>query len=785
LFAPEDCFVSWKQVCRRYGAFETALRRTERFAAGCVSKTTFGVPIFPGYGGSDSDAQQRLRTLAYRGAQRRYGVVSDAVAERLEYELALIGRKQFAPYFLIVRDIVSQSPRTCGRGSGAASIVAYSLGITNVDPLRYGLMFERFLNPGRTDPPDIDIDFAWDERDGVLDYVFKKYGTEHAALVATHQTFNIRMALREVARVYGFTEGEIGTVTKKIPFMFAMPEKGDLEHALRSIPRAVPLALDPPWPDIIAVARKLLGTPRGIGTHCGGTVITPGPIRRAAPVQFSAKGYQIVQWEKDGAEEMGLVKIDLLGNRSLAVIRDAVGMVRKEGGVFDERCWDPASDSATVQTLASGKTIGVFYVESPAMRLLQQKTGRGDFEHLVIHSSIIRPAANRYIKEYIRRLNGAPYTVEHPVLAQVLEETFGIMVYQEDVAKVAMALAGFGFEEADELRKIMAKKSKRRRLEDVRQRFYDGARARGVQRKTIEAVWKMMRSFSGYSFCKPHSASYVQVSFQSAYLKTHYPAAFMASVLRNYGGFYTTQAYVSEARRMEIAVEGVDINESVDTFIARTNTIRVGLLQVKGLSAKAAKRIIEERANGGSYRSLDDCLQRCGIEEADAERLVAAGAFDRCERGVNRAQQYWKLRAWYHSGTKNVPFLPPHDAITLLRQQYRLLGFLTGIHPLTLCIPENSERTVFIADLPKYRNRRVRLYGWCVTSRTVVTLYGENMQFVSFEDESGICETVLFPDVYKEFTRFVTRHEAYRIEGRVVEEFGVCVVEVNRLEPLR
>ena len=245
-----------------------------------------------------------------------------------------------------------------------------------------------------------------------------------------------------------------------------------------------------------------------------------------------------MQWEKDGAEEMGLVKIDLLGNRSLAVIRDTLENIKREGIIFDQNRWDPQSDKKTVDLFASGDTMGVFYTESPAMRLLQRKTRTGDFDHLVIHSSIIRPAANKYIREYIKRLHGAQYKVPHPVLQETLSETFGIMVYQEDVSRVAMSLAGFSAEDADALRKIMSKKAKGKRFEDFRIKFFQGARKNGVSRDATEEIWKMMLSFCGYSFCKPHSASYVQVSFQSAYLKAHFPAAFMAAVLSNYGGYY-------------------------------------------------------------------------------------------------------------------------------------------------------------------------------------------------------------------------------------------------------
>ncbi len=779
-FAPDSLFVSPDELSRRYAIFDKALGETEQFGRRIRSRSDFGTPIMPRFI-SDTPAIIRLRDKAFQGAKRRYANITPEVRTRLDYELDLIGRKGFASYFLIVDDIVKQSPRTCGRGSGAASLVSYCLGITNVDPIRYNLMFERFINPGRKDPPDIDVDFAWDERDDVIDYVFRRYGEHHVAMVATHQTFGGRMALRETARVYGLTEAEISAISKKFPYVHVSDEGGpDILQIMRLHPKTRHLHLDSPWPEIIADAQKLLGKPRGIGTHCGGVVITPGPIYRHAPVQISAKGVRVIQWEKDGTEEMGLVKIDLLGNRSLAVIRDAIQHIKKQGITFDEQRWDPASDEKTGQMLAQGETMGVFYIESPATRLLQKRSQRGDFDHLVIHSSIIRPAANRLINEYLRRLHGGRWTPEHPVLASVLSQTYGIMVYQEDVARVAMALAGFNFVEADGLRKVMSKKDKFNQLESYRVKFIRGARARGVSDQAIQKIWGMCRSFSGYSFCKPHSASYVQVSFQSAWLKAHYPACFMAGVLSNYGGFYSTQAYISEAQRLGITIEGPDINSSDDRYRAVGMIIRVGLCQIKGLSAHARRSIIEQR-KGKPYRSLDDFLWRCRIEENDAERLIAAGACDSVESGCTRPQLFWKMRCTYrkHGGEKPPP-LKQYSARQLLAAQYRMLGFLTGCHPVTL-VQNPVRQSVKIDELRRHVNRNVCFLGWCITSKTVSTRLGESMQFVTFEDQTGLCECVLFPDVYQKFVHKLGWHEAFVVRGKVTLDRGALVVEVSEI----
>ena len=382
-------------------------------------------------------------------------------------------------------------------------------------------------------------------------------------MVSSHVLFQPRMAVREVAKVYGLGDGEIGQVSKRLPYFWRAPQT-DLSFldSIKRRPEAKALDFPDPWPAILTTAQQLIGTPRYLSVHPGGVVITPGPVSDYVPVQRAPKGVPIIQWEKDATEDAGLVKIDLLGNRSLGVIRDAVAELKSNRIQFDESRWEPEDDFATQEALAHGRTMGCFYIESPAMRLLQQKSKVGDFEHLVIHSSIIRPAANEFIREYIRRLHGGSWEPIHPCMADVLDETFGIMVYQEDVSRVAMALAGFSHTEADRLRKVMSKKDREHQLKDFHKRFFAGARVRGATDEQISGIWEMMMSFSGYSFCKPHSASYARVSFQAAFLKVHYPAEFMAAVISNRGGFYGTFAYVSEARRLGLTILPPDVNIS-------------------------------------------------------------------------------------------------------------------------------------------------------------------------------------------------------------------------------
>ena len=793
--APADAWLDSPQgYSRRFAACPETLRATEELAE-TLSFTGpgFGIVLPPW---KKADAAAALREDAYAGARSRYGgELPEAVVERLETELGIIAKMGFSAYFLVVRDIVRQSPRICGRGSGAASLIAYCLGITNVCPLKHNLYFGRFLNPGRKDAPDIDVDFAWDERDDILADVFDKY-RGHAAMVANHVLFQPRMAIREVAKVYGLADGEIGRVTRRLPmFWRAAAVDADLHQEIAGRPEARALEFPNPWPDILKHAQGILGTPRYLSVHSGGVVITPDPIDSYVPIQQAPKGVPIIQWEKDATEEAGLVKIDLLGNRSLGVIRDALANLNDNGKAFDESRWEPEDDFATQEAVGQGRTMGCFYIESPAMRLLQQKAGVGDFDHLVIHSSIIRPAANDCIQEYLRRLHGGDWEPIHPLLTDTLDETFGIMVYQEDVSKAAVSLAGFSDAEADGLRKILSKKDRKHALRDLRDRFFRGAAARGVSPDQTDAVWDMIMSFSGYSFCKPHSASYAQVSFQAAYLKVHYPAEFMAAVISNGGGFYSTFAYVSEARRMGLDILPPDVAVSGKRWSGENGAIRVGLGAIKGLSEETRARILNEQSR--PFSGMGDFLDRTRPDEAEARALIHCGALDRFNPGGNRAVILWNLALWDRSrhpaassGTlfgalpdTRVPDLPPEDPKARLRREFAVLGFLCDRHPMTLYADTiETLRTVTARDLPSRFGRRVRTAGWLITGKRVRTKHGESMEFLTFEDETGVMETTFFPEPYHRFCHIIDMGRPYLLTGQVEQDWGATTLTVDSIE---
>ena len=769
-----------------------ALKNTWLLARDCQTEWRNTSQVFPAYQDKEEDHFDILRKRCLQGIKWRYGKISRMIKKRLDYELSIIREKGYVDYFLVVADIADSFPIHCGRGSAAASLVSYLLGITHVDPIKHNLSFFRFLNPNRRDLPDIDIDFPWDERDKVLEFVNKIYGNERMAMVANHVGFRGRGAIWEVAKVFGLSSAEIKRVTKRL----SIYTRGEtLKEQIASHPRCKNLQLPPPWPRIISLASQISGFPKHLSVHCGGTVIVPDKISKYVPIQKAPKGVNIIQWEKDQAETAGLVKIDLLGNRSLSVIRDTLKALQVNYGYeIDYSRLNPLQDSQTLRLLAEGRTMGIFYVESPAMRQLQKMTGKGDFEHLVIHSSMIRPAANRYIKEYVRRLHGKSYKPLHPLLKDELTETYGIMCYQENVTKIAVKLAGFDYNTAEELRKTLTKKSAKQ-IGIYKEKFFNGCRKKGIREKTIAEVWKMIESFGGYSFCKPHSASYALVSFKAAYLKAHFPAEFMAAVISNGGGYYSTFAYISEAKRLGIKILGPDINRSEWHYSGKNKVIRIGLQQLKHIKKETVNEILRERKKG-KYRSLEDLLTRVRIKESDFGILVKSGTLDSIANGYNRPQMFWYYRLW--QGTKSqgqwfsfvpgtwVPNVEDYSWETKLKHELETLGLCYSVHPLSIVKRGRKllGNIIQAKNMKKYVGQAVSVLGWLITRKEVMSGNKEPMEFVSFEDETEIYDTVIFSDTYRRFCQHLDTYDAFILRGKVTSDFGALLLEIKEIHPL-
>ncbi|MCH7858904.1 MAG: DNA polymerase III subunit alpha [Candidatus Marinimicrobia bacterium] len=807
-------FAGEEEIRRRYPHCPEVVDRTVEIAARCRTGWDFSTTIFPS-AGTGIDANARLREWVYAGADRRYGTpLAPQVRDRIELELGLVCDRGFAPYFLIVADIVKESSLTIGRGSAAASILSYCLLITQVDPIRHHLAFERFLHPERTDLPDIDVDFAWDERDAILDYVFQKYGTDHVAMVANHVTLQPRAAVREVAKVYGLSSEEIITVTKRIHLVFAEAGHPNQEviDPLRQEPPSLsaaapasdhPLHMDDTLEEVIRLAMRLIGVFHYPSVHPGGVVVVPDDIRKYVPVLKAPKGVQIVEWEKDQVEDSGLVKIDLLGNRSLAVVRDClrdVNLYRLPEEHLSYHDLQPFEDGQTASLMERGRTMGVFYVESPATRQLLAKAGRADYEHVVIYSSIIRPAANRYCNLLIERIRGAPWQPLHPRL-DFLNESYGIMVYQEQVALGARVMAGFPWAEADLLQKIGTKKSLRPLIPAFREKFITQSIKRGYPQEVVRQVWDMIESFRGYSFTKAHSASYARLSFVCAYLKAHFPAEFMAAVISNRGGYYSPYAYMSEARRLGIRVLPPHINRSPLKWKGHRGKIRVGLMEIRQLQKNSIRAVLEGRKRD-DFASLEDFLGRVDIPFADVRTLVRAGCFDDLEPDHSRPDMLLQVMEHYAethetgsvlaapatpTGPAHIPLRPALRALTR-RQRFDLevesFGYPLTWHPLAPFGAILKGRTIRAVDLPGHVGRTVRLAGVCLTTKTVKTRRGQPMEFLTFEDQTDVFECVLFPDQYQRFNDLARWEKLFLIRGKVEGAWDVYTVTIEELTSL-
>lgn len=808
-----------------------ALQEASELAARGSYRIPLGIKRMPRMvlrGEASGDAEQQperhreaalaqLREACRAGVARRGLAWNAEYQEQLQRELDLIREQDLADYFLIVADIVAwagqQGIQNCGRGSAANSLVSYLLGFTHVDPLQHDLWFDRFLNRGRPDFPDVDLDFAWDERDRVLDRMYRRHGRDRVAMLGTHVTFGARGAVRELAKAMGLPPAEITPVTRALPW-----SRGgfDLER-IRNHPKAAQLPLDAePWRTILTQAAALDGFPRHLGVHAGGMVLAPTALTDHLPLQHARKETEdghlvITQWDMGPVEEAGLLKIDLLGNRGLAVVRDAQKMVRSNEGLkirFGRL--NPKTDLRTQEMIAEGDTMGCFYIESPSMRSLLRKLRCREFPTLVAASSIIRPgiSSSGMMGAYIERHHAFRTTGQHqedwylhPLLRELFSETYGVMAYQEDVLRIAQRLAGMSAEDADGLRKAMTKKGAHRRLPAWRRDFLDGVHAAGLDKAAALELWRQVESFAGYSFCKAHSASYAEVSYRSAYLRAHHPAEFMAAVLRNHGGFYATFAYVAEALRMGLTVERPCVNRGGAQFQGRARQLRTGLHEIQGVRSRLVTRILEQRQRGGPFIGMDDFTDRVMPHREELEQLVRSGALDGMPDGYTRpermrwaalyrhrggASEVREPRLFAEPGVPEPPASPEFGARRLLEMEEETLGYLVSRHPLSLHQEAIRAAEVLPArDLPAHAGRRVRLVGWQVTQKPVRTKHGESMSFLSFEDTTALYETVLFPQAYRRLAPWTLTRGPYVLEGIARDEYGSITVEVDRLQLLR
>ncbi len=746
-----------------------------------------------------------LRRRSEEGLRRRYGDPPPLNArERLAYELGVMDHLGFSGYMVVVHDIALEAwrrgVRTLGRGSAANSIVCYSLGLTDICPLKYDLYFERFLNPERKSPPDIDLDFSWRDRDEILRYVFDHFGEDHVGLICTTVTFGARAALHEAALARGIPEDEITRITKRIPWFTHGKTIGEIHQ---EAPELAGLPLDrEPWKSISEDADQLIGFPRHLSIHAGGVVISPEPITNWTGLEMAAKGFVVTQYDMYSTEDLGLVKIDLLSQRALGVLKDACQNIEQNSGEKPplDDIEDLFLDSKTWEMIRTGNSMGCFYVESPGMRALLKKLDCDNYELLVAASSVIRPGVSesgmmqQYV-ECVRDPSKAFYL--HPKMRDLLGETYGVMIYQEDVLKVAHHIAGIPLGRADTLRRAMSGKGRSpEAMARLEREFLAGCRKNRVKEDIAQEIWRQVVSFAGYAFCKAHSASFAVLSVQIAYLRAHYPAEFIAAVLSNGGGFYSQAAYVEEARRMGLEVILPHVNQSDIEYEGEGKCVRTGLRAVGMLRDETPERIIEDRKNHGEFTSLGNFIQRIKPARDEIEGLITCGAFDGF--AANRPTLMRMLNAgWTLLQNSPGPLAADADDIfsgladakdwTELEKSValrRVLGFSPGPHPLSLLnLPLNG--AIPARDIDNNLGKRVKMIGWAYASKRIKTRKTkETMCFLSMEDLTGTFEVTLFPRAYRQFAPVSRGHGPFRVSGRIEDDQGVCTLVADSVEKI-
>jgi DNA-directed DNA polymerase III PolC len=809
ILAPESaCFIGEEDFQRWFVNVPDALAARNDILAACTVEFDLDQSKFTRYRDVPDNARlQRLRTLTEEGFLQRYPDASPRARERIEKEFAIIRDLGFVDYFLVAWDLVRYARHRnypyVGRGSGANSIIAYCLHITNVDPIELDLFFERFLNPERRSPPDFDIDFSWRNRDEVIDYALTKYGSDRTAMICTISTFNPRGALREVGKVLGFSAAEIKQITSLLP---AFGSVRDLTDEGSPVHRQMGGVLRSPYGrDWSRAAFAVLEFPNHYGIHSGGVILAPEAMTRYTATQVAPKGVRITQQDMFSMEDWRLEKLDILSTRGLGTYEDTMQEVRRRTGklppVTDYRI--ACDDRKTRDIMRRGETVGCFYVESPAMIQLLKKLRTDTFEMLTAASSIIRPgvAQSGMMQAFIERFHDpSKINPPHPQMAELLRTTYGVMVYQEDVIKVAHFIGKLSLGEADLLRRAMSGKMRSREaMAALKNTFFRGCRRQGIEPAVVEEIWRQMESFAGYSFCKAHSASYAVLSFQEAYLKAHYPALFLCSVLNNQGGYYRPEVYVQEARRLGLHVQLPDVNVSDELhFCPDDRSIQLGFLHVKGLSERSQQSLLQERRENGKYRDFDDFLARSGAGFEDTGLLVRCGACD----GFGEERPALMVRTRLHFNRQrrndNAPALQLHfdsfdeelqqlEAYTpaqIAQIEMETFTYTVSTHVLAHFADE-LRNTVKADALERYVGRRVQVGGWMIAAKLTRTKKGERMMFINLDDAVGRIDVVLFPRCFAASAHLLRSAGPFLISGRVAKEFDVINVVAERVALLR
>ncbi|HID96512.1 MAG TPA: DNA polymerase III subunit alpha [Candidatus Latescibacteria bacterium] len=793
----EVYFKSPEEMWGPFGDLPEALENTLKIADRCNVLIEFGRPKLPRF--PLPEGFQRpddyLEELAYKGAERRYGKITPQIEERLRYELGVIKRMNYSGYFLIVSDFVRYArengiPVGPGRGSATGSLVSYALGITDVDPLANDLLFERFLNPERMSMPDIDIDFADRDRGKVIDYVIRKYGADNVCQIITFGTMAARAVIRDVGRVLGMPYGEVDRIAKLIPFGMT------LERALELVPELTQLAnSEGTGSKLISYARTLEGLARHSSTHAAGVVITPESLTEYVPLCATNKDEITTQYDWKSIEEIGLLKVDFLGLRTLTVIDDTLKMITASGKKPPDMEDLPLDDEKTFNLLARGETVGVFQFESSGMRDCLRRLKPNCLNDMIAMNALYRPGPMASIDEYIRRKHGeTKISYDHPSLEPILGDTYGIIVYQEQVMRIASELAGFTLAQADLLRRAMGKKQHEVMMEQ-RGVFIEGCIKNGIAKDVAERIFESMAQFSSYGFNRSHSAGYALIAYKTAYLKAHYPREFMAANLTSeMGNSDRVAILIDECRRMGIDVLPPDVNECQAGFTVVPDGIRFGLGAIKNVGSGAIESIIKERTRRGRFKTIFDFCEwvdHRAVNRRAIESLILAGAMDSLEghraqllaaldQALEAAQSVQADRQRGQASllealkvdNKRLPEVPQWQELQTLSREKEVLGFYVSSHPLRRYQEDlDAFATHRIGELSETSDGSEVMVGGIVAKvKVTVDRKGKHMAFATIEDFSGSAEAVVFSEQYEKYRSLIAPDELVMLKGKVSQE---------------
>jgi DNA polymerase-3 subunit alpha len=786
------------EMKERFRHVPEAIRNTAEIAERCHVTIPLGQKWFPRFPVPDGmSAKDFLKKLCLKGAEERYEKITDEIFNRLHYELETIDQMDLNDYFLVVWDFVRFAHENGiavgpGRGSAAGSLVAYLLNITQIDPIRYGLLFERFLNPERISMPDIDIDFNYERRDEVIRYVVKKYGEDHVAHIITFGTMAPRAAVRDLGRVMDYPYPSVDRLAKMIPASPGMT----MQKAYQSEPRLKQQTLDPAMGKLLKAAEKVEGMPRHVSTHAAGVVISSEPLTRFVPLQEGSEGIPLTQYPMEVLEKIGLLKVDFLGLRNLTIIENALRLIKETHGQTPDFSQMEYDDPATYRMLSRGETVGVFQLESFGMRQVLKELKPTHFEDLIAVLALYRPGPMEQIPRFIRAKHGLEKVdYLHPDLEEILESTYGIIVYQEQIMKIAAKMAGFSLGQADILRRAVSKKEKSLLLEQ-RQAFVKGCIGQGYDKSTAEQIYDLIVRFADYGFNRSHSAAYGVLAYQTAYLKANYPLEFMTALLATVMENHDKMAeYIEEAKRMNLPVLPPDIQKSQLTFTMEGRAIRFGLLAVKNVGAAAIRNIIEAREDG-PFKDLLDLCRRVDLRICNRrvlESLIECGAMDSfpghraqnlsvlddvMEQALLEKQLADKDQlsfAFSGSNGEDIQFhlsqsrVTPYSREEKLEKEKELLGLYLSGHPLDVYQEEIRKTTTHtIQELRGLPNKsRVWIAGQVTRLKVIQTKRGEPMGFMTLADRHGEVETILFPKAFSRYRDDVQDGAMVLVKGSV------------------